>query len=287
MTLLFSQPTAHDLAQAVKTASHAWLLEGPDGYGKVTTARYLAAQLLAIDETALANYPYLLEVAHADKAIGIEEVRTIQRFMSRKTTGQGKIRRIVIVSDCHTMTIEAQNAFLKLLEEPPTDTVIILTIEPGYHLLPTVDSRVQKLRLTAPTVEQLRTYFMSQGYSKSAVDTALAITRGRIGLMTHILHEETTGLTDGIDKAKAFLKATAYQRLCQLDSYSTNREELHTFLQGLHRVTEAGLHTAAQKGQTTQTAHWHRIMQATHQAQALEATTPNVKLLLLNLSLEV
>lgn len=78
-------------------------------------------------------------VVHPEKSIGIDEIRTIQKFLGKKPLLHPPL---VIINSAHLMTIPAQNAFLKTLEEPPTGTSIyLITSEPNL-LLPTIRSRV-------------------------------------------------------------------------------------------------------------------------------------------------
>lgn len=76
----------------------------------------------------------------SDSSHGIESIREIIHFLTIQTTKKGELRAVV-VEDAHLMTPEAQNAFLKTLEEPPRDTIIILTAPRDDLLLPTITSR--------------------------------------------------------------------------------------------------------------------------------------------------
>jgi DNA polymerase-3 subunit delta' len=78
------------------------------------------------------------------RSIGIGQVRTITEKVSRQPF-EGK-RTLVILCEAHLATIEAQNAFLKLLEEPPASTILILVTEFTDRLLPTIRSRCQEVR---------------------------------------------------------------------------------------------------------------------------------------------
>lgn len=84
-----------------------------------------------------------------DKSIGIEEVRQIQMFLSRKPLGN---KNRVYLQSAHLMTLTAQNAILKLLEEPPGNSEIYLVTDQPDQLLPTVLSRVQILQ-TSPNTQ--------------------------------------------------------------------------------------------------------------------------------------
>lgn len=85
-----------------------------------------------------------------EKAIGIEEIRNIQKRIYLKPT-RSKIKAVVI-KNAETLTVEAQNAFLKMLEEPPESAVIILTTYNQDLLLPTIVSRC---KIIAPEKNEL------------------------------------------------------------------------------------------------------------------------------------
>ncbi len=85
----------------------------------------------------------------SDTSIGIDEIRQIQHTLSRKSTSGANI---VIVLNAHTMTIAAQNAFLKTLEEPPTNSEIYLITTQPDELLPTIVSRCQIITTANKTI---------------------------------------------------------------------------------------------------------------------------------------
>ncbi len=149
---------------------HAWILAGPRGIGKATLAfrfaRYvLAGQggfLLAETETAplyvAADDPVFRRVAsggHADLRavepagargeIRVDAIRDAGRFL-RLTPGESAWR-VLVVDGADSMNTSAQNAALKLLEEPPPNVLILLVTHRPSLLLPTVRSRCRILRL--------------------------------------------------------------------------------------------------------------------------------------------
>ncbi|MBI4067296.1 hypothetical protein HY407_02840, partial [Candidatus Gottesmanbacteria bacterium] len=78
-------------------------------------------------------------------SIGIEDVRTIKEFLIYKPFGANS--RMVILTEAEKATHEAQNALLKILEEPPDYTYIILSAKHEDLLLPTIRSRAQIIKL--------------------------------------------------------------------------------------------------------------------------------------------
>jgi DNA polymerase III delta prime subunit len=83
-------------------------------------------------------------------SIGIEEVKNMQKKIFLKPIKS--LKKAVIVEDAHLLTPEAQNALLKMLEEPPAHTLIMLGTESIDALLPTILSRCQIKRLAAENI---------------------------------------------------------------------------------------------------------------------------------------
>lgn len=286
MSLLL-HPSSEIAINEVKDANaHAVLLVGPTGSGKFAVAQQLARQLLeAHDATTMSG---LKIIEPLKNSIGIGEIRQIQAFLRLKTTGQRPIRRVLIIKDAQYMTIEAQNAFLKLLEEPPEDTRVILTLESGQTLLPTIHSRVQHLQLQSPDKTAIGEHFAASGHSTKDIEKAFLLTGGMIGLMSGMLDSATDHpLLEYVERAKRFLASTAYQRLVQLDSFAKDREELELFLQALDRTSVAAFENSISNHKTAQAEHWHSIRKQLKSLQATLPHTPNVKLLLTDLSLNL
>lgn len=149
---------------------HAWILAGPRGIGKATLAFRFARYLLAGQGGFLpaeaepaplhlaAEDPVFRRVAsggHADLRavepagargeIRVDAIRDAVRFL-RLTPGESAWR-VLVVDGADTMNPNAQNAALKLLEEPPPNVLVLLVAHRPSLLLPTVRSRCRLLRL--------------------------------------------------------------------------------------------------------------------------------------------
>jgi DNA polymerase III subunit delta' len=161
---------------------HAWLLAGREGIGKATLAYKIARYALAApeerghggpnsDPLAVApgsiaagqvralSHPGLMVIRRPWDArlkrfttsIPIDEVRRIKSFLAHASTSEAW--RIVIVDRADELNINAANALLKSLEEPPARTLFLLiTAQPG-ELLPTIRSRCRRLELS-PLADQ-------------------------------------------------------------------------------------------------------------------------------------
>lgn len=136
--------------------SHAYLLMGPRGLGKTSTARIIAKALNCNSLTkegdpcnkcenckAIANGNFfdLIEVDAASNR-GIDQIRELREKISfQPTVGR---KKVYIIDEVHMLTKEAFNALLKTLEEPPSHVVFVLATTEGYKLPATILSRCQR-----------------------------------------------------------------------------------------------------------------------------------------------
>lgn len=286
MELLLHPQTQKQINAYLKQPVHAVLIEGQPGSGKGSVATYIASELLGLEEGRLAGHSFFLRVEPVNGTISIQTIRSIQEFMKLKTIGQRPLRRAVLVENAQTMTLEAQNAFLKLLEEPPADTVIILTAPPNQTLLPTIYSRVQRLQLKALEKDQLINHF--KDFPKAETERAFYMSNGQIGLMYALLEgDQDHPLAAGIEEAKKILSMTIYDRLTQVDQWSRNKEQLPDLLQALQRVCHAAMVLMSEKDQKTQVKKAHRALARIIAAQGALKYNPNTKLLLTDLMLNL
>jgi hypothetical protein len=86
-----------------------------------------------------------------EKAMGIEDVRNVQKAILLKPF-RGKMKA-VILNLYENITLEAQNALLKILEEPPANTIVVLMVAKKELLLPTIISRCKVITLQEKAIE--------------------------------------------------------------------------------------------------------------------------------------
>lgn len=117
--------------------SHAYLFSGIKNLGKMRFAKEFA-------EFIGCKFPDLMVIDSEGAEISIAKIRDIQNFLAYKSYNTGF--KTVIVRQAHLMNQEAQNCFLKTLEEPKGKTLIILISSKPEMLLPTISSRCQPLK---------------------------------------------------------------------------------------------------------------------------------------------
>jgi DNA polymerase III subunit delta' len=122
--------------------------------------------------------------------VEVDEVRKVAPFL-RKTAAEGGWR-IVIVDDADTMNRNAQNALLKILEEPPANTLLILVTHRAGALIPTIRSRAQTLNFDPLTPQTFRALLEKQGQALSAeeLSTIRELSRGSFGKALQLLEAD-------------------------------------------------------------------------------------------------
>jgi DNA polymerase-3 subunit delta' len=247
--LLLNPKTRAQVELFLAKPAHAVLISGSAGSGKYSLALEIAANLLEFKRELILENPYFLEIKRLDNKseISIDAVRGLVSKLSLKvpTDGSKAINRVVLIAEANRLTREAQNALLKILEEPPAKTSVILTADSETDLLPTILSRLQKIALAPPTLEQALDYF--NDYPEKDIQSSYLLSRGGAGLQTALLSEQANHpLKQSVDKAKLFLGSNQTEKLIFLQKLAKNKDEFMGFLDGLSR-TVAALHESAIK----------------------------------------
>jgi DNA polymerase III subunit delta' len=175
-----------------RSAGGTILLHGPAQVGKFTTALEVARVLncegcsdgscRSCRMAAGGNHPNILIIRPDDKQkIGVEPIHELQhslRYRQYEASGE----RVVIIAKADRLTLPAEHALLKTLEEPPAGTTIILTSEYPTSLLPTVLSRCRLIFLPPLAVADIETFLREQEQvSAAAATTAAATSHGLAG----------------------------------------------------------------------------------------------------------
>ncbi len=140
-----------------------------------------------------------------DSALKVEALRKIEPFL-RKTASEGGWR-IVLVEDADTMNRNAQNAILKILEEPPANVLIILVAHRPGMLIPTIRSRARVVPFAPLSQEHIQTLLGKQGYDLSAADLDVisALSDGSAGQAIEYIEQEALQTIKMIEEHLAYM----------------------------------------------------------------------------------
>jgi len=245
--LLLNKRTKSKLDAYLSNPSQALLIVGPVGAGKNTLARAVAAGLLEISSDKLEGYAHFIVVGlpHDKQEIPIDAIRELKKTLQLQVPGNKPVRRVALIENAHLMNQEAQNAFLKSLEEPAPGTAFILSADSVSGLLDTITSRTAVVDVNPLSLEDCLKFF--DGHAEKEVSAAWTLGQGLPGLMHALLGAEDNDLRQAVDQAKEFIKSDPYERLLALEVFKDKYQIIY-FLGGLARVLQALYRSAANRG---------------------------------------
>ena len=136
--------------------SHAHLLVGEDGIGKSILAKNIGFKILGKNKDK--QYVDLVEwrIEKNKSTIGVNSIRTLIEEINKKPYEGDK--KVIIIYHADKMTVQAQNAFLKTIEEPPKNVTILLLCENLEVILDTIKSRCQIHKLKNLNVDEMEEF---------------------------------------------------------------------------------------------------------------------------------
>ena len=200
--MLFNRTEKEKLLSEIASGklSHAYLIEGGEGCGKTYFARFAAAAVLCTGDKppcgkcpscvkALAgSHPDLFYFSPDKKAsMGVETVRDIKKSLFFMPNDGD--RKVYIIDDAQKMTVQAQNALLKFIEEPPASVLFFIVADKKESLLPTVVSRTRIISLAPSDNADIRRFLMSERKKSGGeqIDEAINMAEGSPGKALKLL----------------------------------------------------------------------------------------------------
>lgn len=209
------------IAATVADMPQSVLITGESGVGLSTAAKYISELLGVKPNIILPEKDEEIDLENG--IISIDIIRKILDDTKTKLTG----KRLIIIDYAERMTHQAQNAFLKLLEEPNDNIYFILISNSISKLLPTILSRVKKIDIKPITDEQSEELIKQLGVTDKTKQVQLMF-------MASGLPAEITRLVQNVDyfedasnmirDARELLQAKLYQKLLIVQKYKDNRQ---------------------------------------------------------------
>ena len=184
--------------------SHAYILTGEAGMGRKSIANAFAMTLLcekggsepcmtchSCKQVLSGNHPDLIYVTHEKPgSIGVDDVRE-QINNTILVRPYSSYYKIYIVDEAEKMTVQAQNALLKTIEEPPAYAVIILITTNQEAFLPTILSRCVQLKLKPLKDFTVKSYLAEHLHvPEKNAEICAAFARGNLGKAIHLASSE-------------------------------------------------------------------------------------------------
>ncbi len=176
--IIGNQAIKEMLAKAIEneTLSHSYLFVGTQGIGKKLLAKEMAKKILSFDGE---SHPDFMCIEPEENIIKIAQIRILQKKIQEKPIIADK--KVYIIDNADTMTVEAQNCLLKTLEEPPEFAIIILIGSQESAFLTTIKSRCMIVKF-GPIQEDKIIQFMKDNYAIEGISqNQLEMFQGSIG----------------------------------------------------------------------------------------------------------
>ena len=161
----------------VESIPHALLFTGSEKLGKKKMAFELISSIF---KENIFQHPDFTFIAPEQKQIKIRQIRDINWKLSLKPVQAPFLA--VVIDQAHLMTRQAQNCFLKSLEEPKSKAVLILVTEHPRFLLPTIISRCQTIKFYPVQKKEIKDYLKTKDIKEEQIEEIAQICLGRPGL---------------------------------------------------------------------------------------------------------
>ena len=217
-TLIINESFAATVSRLKASLPQGILLHGDQGVGLHTIAQHLAGGTVV----TLQPKDKKGEVDAIGGTISVEQVRDLY-----EQTRSGGVP-VVIIDDAERMSTAAQNAFLKLLEEPSSKLHFILTSHHPDRLLPTIRSRVQAYHVPRITDAQSNLILSSTRLNDTERVQALFLASGRPALLLYLSNQPNKLAAQAaiMNDARQFLSdPSRYNRLKSALQYATSRTD--------------------------------------------------------------
>ncbi|HSX47187.1 MAG TPA: hypothetical protein VLF63_00275 [Patescibacteria group bacterium] len=275
MTTLLHKKVISSIEKIKHNFPHALLVIGPNTLDNKVLSTDIAK--LALDIKNIEKYQYIHNISLdlSKKNISIDQIRKIQQFLSLKVPGNKYIDRIVLINDADYLSLEAQNSLLKILEEPPKGSLIILNCQFDTNLLPTILSRLIKIYNIPPTKDQLKDHFKE--VNNDDFNKAYAISGSNTKLLSDLLSKKDHELYKASELAKNILKSTIFERLLILDNLSKDKNKFLDIIYILERMAKYSI-----SSKNNNSEKWQNILEQCINAKTAMKLNAQLKLTILN-----
>lgn len=265
-----NQGLVNGLRRALESGrvAHAYLLVGPEGSGKTAVARALAGavlceqggpepcgQCLQCRMLAGDGHPDLHEVEPDGQTLKIDQIREVRRLASLRPYMAAT--QVFIVHHVESLTDQAANSFLKLLEEPPDGTHLILLADRAGSVLPTILSRCQAWQMQRLSMGEMQ-QSLKQAFPDLSDEEVRRITFESGGLSEKAREMATPEARalyqEQIKLCMRVLEGEPPELLALAEDLDKNRPRVEKLLEGLAARFDAALRSANERAAHSSTS---------------------------------
>jgi DNA polymerase III subunit delta' len=279
MKPLWHPQTAAAVSQ-ISTQSTSYLFSGPQQIGKRTTAVWLARQLnctcsdnrqcQSCTLIQAGSFPDLITVTPDETAIGVSQVHLLNHDLRLNPYSRDGVR-MVIFDPAESLTIEAQNSLLKILEEPPSRTIFILLTTQPDAILPTVRSRCQTVYFATVPAAALGAYLTNEVRVDHTEAIRLAdIAEGHVGLAVQLAADQAArqSFQQAEQSADQVLSASIFERLLLAAKLAASTELVSQLTIALGRKLRHQLRASQDPSTLSQIANQLQALERYHRFSA-------------------
>jgi hypothetical protein len=211
--------------------------------------------------------------------IGVELIRTLKQSLYTRTdtVNEKHASRLAFIAQLESATTEAQNALLKLLEEPVSGTVIVMQTADIKAVAPTILSRAFAVPMLPLSKNQFAQLLKDSNIDEKKAEKLYLLSEGSYELLQNMLDEGDADASKIAD-AKRFLSLKPYDRLMLSKEYDTSAK-LYELLNRLVVLCSAGMHNSSAK----QAVRWREMLHTIRHVDVLLSCNVSAKALYLRL----
>lgn len=271
---LINNRTASEIKQFCTRPTHALIISGENGAGLDTAVEHVISLLRTNHKQIVVTTVEPLEKT----AIGIDDVRSLRMSLKHKQSDQ-QVSRVVILRLVENMQREAQNALLKLLEEPPEGVLFVLTTHDEASVLQTIRSRAIRIYVLPVTIREAREFFTELPLEE--LERALILCDGLPGKLVKLLSRTEDPEKDYLSQAREILKSSTYDRLRFVEERFKTKSAATGMLSGLQSLCRAAMLQNPAK------QNWHHNLTEVLHAQDMIKANVQTKLVLDHLFINI
>lgn len=224
--------------------SHFYIFEGDDGLGKRTIAKVFAKTLLCKEKNNepcqicsscrkfdSGNHPDFMEIFPEKGLIKKGVIDQVIRSMAMAPFESEK--KVIVIDQAHMMNKEAQNAFLKTLEEPPGYMHIIFITSSAKNLLQTIRSRGQNVKFYPISKEDIVKFLLERDVDMEMANFLSEFTKGSIGKAIRISESEDFFNTREwvLELIDSLVKGEKWKVFATMDRFTENKDNIQEILE--------------------------------------------------------